>query len=378
MIQYNEYFTRLSQVDTPCYVIDENLLIRNLETLKDVSDATGCKILLAQKAYALYQTYPLLSRYLSGTCASSLHEAMLGREHFGGEVHIFAPAYRDEEFPRIVELCDHIVFNSYAQWRRHRDALGGRSMGIRVNPEYSEIETQLYNPCARGSRFGVKAADLRPDMLEAADGIHFHVMCEQNADVLERVLEVFEQKFGQYLHKMQWLNIGGGHHITRPDYDVDLLKRLLIHLRDTYDVRVYCEPGEAVVLNTGYMVTRVLDVVENDMRIAICDASMACHMPDIGEMPYTPGVIGADAPGIKPHTYRLGGNTCLSGDVIGDFSFDEPLEIGDTLILGDMSHYTFVKNNTFNGINLPSIAMLRDDGIEVVKRFGYEDFKSRL
>ncbi len=376
-----------NSLKTPYYVVDEGLLIKNLEVLKSVIDRTGCKILLAQKGFSMYKTYPLISNYLSGTTASSLHEAKLGHEEMGKEVHIFAPAYLEHEFDELLSICDHMVFNSFVQWNKYRDKIKNSSRkiecGIRVNPEYTELESEIYSPCAKNSRLGVTLENFEEAVknggLEGIDGLHFHTMCEQNSDVLLRTVEVFDQKFGKYLSKMKWVNFGGGHHITREGYDLDTLVHAITFVRDKYNVQVYLEPGEAIALNTGFLVSTVLDIVQNGMNIAILDASATCHMPDVLEMPYRPHIIGSAKAGEKPHLYRLGGNTCLAGDIVGDYAFDEPLKVGDKLVFTDMAHYSMVKNNTFNGINLPSIVLKHTDGtFEVVKEFGYEDFKRRL
>ncbi len=373
----------IDNIPSPAYVLDERLLIKNLEILKSVQDRTGCKILLAQKGFSMYSTFPLVGAYLKGVTSSSLFEARLGREEMGSEVHIFAPAYRDDEFDEIMGLCDHIVFNSFAQWNRYKDKVqnAGKkiSCGLRINPEYSTTEPEIYNPCAPNSRLGITLANFKPDQLDGIEGLHFHTLCEQNSHPLEETLEVVEEKFGQYLHQMKWLNFGGGHHITRDDYDIERLIRCIERMRDKYDLEIYLEPGEAIALNTGYLVCTVLDLIENGMHLGILDTSAACHMPDVLEMPYRPNIIGAGLPGEKPYTYRFGGPTCLSGDIIGDYSFDEPLQIGDKLVFCDMAHYTMVKNNTFNGMNLPAICTYHADGtMEVNKEFGYENFKARL
>jgi carboxynorspermidine decarboxylase len=373
----------VKNLPTPTYIVDETLLKKNLETLKYVIDQTGCHILLAQKAFSMFSTYPLISEYLQGTTASSLFEARLGKEEMDGEVHIFSPAYREDEIDEIISICDHMVFNSFSQWKKYKGLVKSADKkiecGIRINPEYSEIETDMYNPCFAGSRFGVTLSQFEPEELEGIDGLHFHTMCEQNSDVLERTIKVLDEKFGKYISKMKWINFGGGHHITRPDYDIETLIRSIRFIKEKYKVEVYLEPGEAIALNTGFLVTRVLDTLHNNMDLAILDASAACHMPDVLEMPYRPEIIGAKKPGELPYTYRLGGPTCLAGDVIGDYSFDKPLEPGDTLIFCDMAHYTMVKNNTFNGVNLPSIALYSPEkGTRIIKQFGYEDFKSRL
>lgn len=364
---------------SPCFVVEEAGLKRNLAILDLVQARTGAKILLALKAFSMYHTFPLLSKSLAGVTASGLYEARLGREEFSGEVHVFSPAYSDAEFTALLPLCDHMVFNSVAQWVRYRDRVGTLSCGLRVNPEYSEIETALYDPCAPYSRLGTTLANLDKSQLHGLDGLHFHTLCEQGADTLARTVRVVEERFGDLLHQMKWLNLGGGHHITRPGYDVELLIETLLHLKNTYDLTLYLEPGEAVALNAGVLVTTVLETLENGMNLAILDASAACHIPDVLEMPYRPELIGAGRPGERAYTYRLGGPTCLAGDIIGDYSFDAPLQPGDRLVFTDMAHYTMVKTNTFNGMPLPSIAYARENGaLELVRTFSYEDFKSRL
>ena len=368
---------------TPYYIVDEDLLEKNLMLLDSIKKRTGAKILLAQKAFSMFCEYPLIGKYLDGTTASSYFEARLGYEEMGGETHIFAPAYREDDFAEIVKICDHIVFNSPEQYKKYRPAVAesGRDIkcGIRINPEYSEIETEIYNPCAPNSRMGTKREHLDIKELEGISGLHFHTMCEQGADVLERTLAAVEEKFGDMLYDMEWLNFGGGHHITRADYDVEKLVTCIEKMRDKYDLQIYLEPGEGVVLNTGWLAASVLDTVKNGMDIAILDTSAACHMPDVLEMPYRPPLLGSGLPGEKAYTYRLAGHTCLAGDIIGDYSFDKPLEPGDILVFGDMALYTMVKNNTFNGINLPSIAVYsKEKGVRLIKKFGYEDFKSRL
>ncbi|MFT4143785.1 MAG: carboxynorspermidine decarboxylase [Mobilitalea sp.] len=370
-------------VPTPSYVVEEQLLIKNCEILKSVIDRTGCEILLAQKAFSMYSTYPLIGKYLSGTTASSLFEAKLGYEEMGKETHIFSPAYREDEFDQILEICDHIVFNSIQQWEKYKSKVMNSSRkiscGLRINPEYAEVETELYNPCSIGSRFGITIDKLQKADLTGIDGLHFHTMCEQNSDVLERTLKVIEEKFGHLMHDMKWINFGGGHHITRDDYDIETLIHCIETIKNKYQVKVYLEPGEAIALNAGYLVSTVLELNDNGMELAILDTSASCHMPDVLEMPYRPRIIGAGEPGEYPYTYRLGGPTCLSGDVIGDYSFPEPLKIGDRLVFCDMAIYSMVKNNTFNGVNLPSILYnTKESGIKIIKQFGYEDFKGRL
>nr|WP_202903633.1 carboxynorspermidine decarboxylase [Paenibacillus graminis] len=373
----------ISKLPSPAYLVDERLLKKNLETLNYVQEKTGAKILLAQKGFSMHALYPLVGKYLHGVTSSSLFEARLGYEEMGKEVHVYAPAYMDREFDELLGYTDHIVFNSFDQWARFKERVQSApkaiSCGIRVNPEYSEIEVPLYDPCYNYSRMGVTLPNFRPEELDGIDGLHFHTMCEQNSDTLERTLKVVEEKFGQYLHGMKWLNFGGGHHITRPDYDLETLIRSILHMKETYDVQIYLEPGEAVALNTGYLVATVLDTMRNGMDIAILDTSAECHMPDVLAMPYRPGIIGAGEPGEYPYTYRLGGMTCLAGDVIGDYSFKEPLKYGDKLVFLDMAHYSMVKNHMFNGVNLPAIASYNDEeGLKVIREFEYSDFSGRL
>ncbi len=374
----------ISDLPSPCYIVDERLLIKNLELLNSVQQRTGCKILLAQKGFSMFSVFPLVGNYLKGVTASSLFEARLGYEEMGKEVHIYAPAYVENDFDEILGTCDHITFNSFEQWTRFKDKVKTIkaktiSCGIRINPEYSEIETPIYNPCYQNSRLGVTLANFQNEKLDGIEGLHFHTMCEQNSDTLERTVRVVDQKFGDVIKSMKWLNLGGGHHITRPDYDLETLVRTITFLQDKYGVDIYLEPGEAVALNMGYLVAKVLDIVDNGMKIAILDTSAACHMPDVLEMPYRPAIIDAEKPGQYPYTYRLGGLTCLAGDIIGDYSFRQPLKLGDRLVFCDMAHYTMVKNNMFNGVNLPAIALFNpQEGIKLIKQFGYEDFKNRL
>jgi carboxynorspermidine decarboxylase len=369
---------------SPCYIVDERLLKRNLQIIDSVQQRTGCNILLALKGFSMYSVFPIVAQYLKGIAASSLFEAKLGYEEMGKEVHVYSPAYIEEEFDELLDYCDHIIFNSFDQWNKYKYRVKNTNSrkiecGIRINPGYSEVNTPIYNPCYQYSRLGVTLANFRPEYLDGLDGLHFHTLCEQNSDTLERTIKVVEEKFGQYISRMKWLNLGGGHHITRPDYDIETLVRIITYLKDKYSIDIYLEPGEAIALNTGYLVTEVLDVVDNEMKIAILDASAACHMPDVLEMPYRPEIIGAGKAGEYAYTYRLGGNTCLAGDIIGDYSFNEPLKPGDRLVFCDMAHYTMVKNNTFNGVNLPSIAVFTEtEGIKVLKSFDYGDYKSRL
>lgn len=370
-------------INTPCYVIDEVLLKRNLSILQRVEKESGCHILLAQKAFSMYSTYPLIGKYISGTTASGLYEARLGYEEMGKENHVFAPAYREEHMKELVKICDHIVFNSIAQYEKYKVLCKNVSVGLRVNPEIStQGEHAIYDPCAPLSRLGVTMDNFDESVLEseyAIEGLHFHTLCEQNFDDLRRTFEAFEEKFGKYIPGLKWINMGGGHHITREDYDVDGLIDFVKRVRVKYDVEVYLEPGEAVALNAGYLVTEVMDIVDNGGKILILDASAACHMPDVLEMPYRPPLREGFLPGEKEYTYRLSSLTCLAGDVIGDYSFEEEKKIGDRLVFEDMAIYSMVKNNTFNGIPLPDIALLKENNeIEIVKHFGYEDFKGRL
>ena len=365
---------------TPCYIIDEKKLRQNLQILKQVRENTGCKILLAQKAFSCFYEYPMIGQYLDGTTASGIFEARLGREEMGKENHVFAPAYKDEEFDQLVEICDHLVFNSFSQLERYYDRCKGISIGMRVNPECStQGEHAIYDPCAKGSRLGITLENFRPELLEHVDGLHFHTLCEQNSDDLKETLKVVEQKFGTWMRGMKWINFGGGHHITREDYDKETLIECILHVKETYGVQVYLEPGEAVALNAGSLLTTVLETGKNGMDYAILDTSAACHMPDVIEMPYRPPLKDSGMPGEKAYTYRLGGPTCLAGDIIGDYSFDEPLESGKCLEFLDMAIYSMVKNNTFNGMPLPAIVLEEEDGeCRIVKEFGYEDFKTRL
>ena len=370
------------ELPTPCYVIDEKKLKENLEILKRVKEEAGCKILLAQKAFSCFFEYPLIGQYLDGTTASGLFEAKLGYEEMGKENHIFSPAFKAEEMEEITDICGHIVFNSFAQLEKYHDICNRKrvSVGMRVNPECStQGDHAIYDPCAPGSRLGVTEKNFRADLAGWLDGLHFHTLCEQNSDDLERTLDAFEEKFGKYLNGMKWLNMGGGHHITRADYDIDRLIGCIRRVKERYGVEVYLEPGEAIALNAGYLATEVMDIVENGIRTLILDASAACHMPDVLEMPYRPPLKDSGMPGEKAYTYRLSSCTCLAGDVIGDYSFDREIAVGDRLYFEDMAIYSMVKNNTFNGMCLPSIAVMDEKGgCRVVKRFGYEDFKERL
>lgn len=373
----------MSDFRTPYFVVDEARLKHNLTILQQVAKESGARILLAQKAFSMFACYPLIASYLSGTTASGLYEARLGKEKFGGETHVFAPAYREDEFIELLSYADHLVFNSPDQVARFgpRAKAAGKSIGLRVNPECSTQEGHaIYDPCAPGSRLGTTLAQFDPSQLSLLDGLHFHTLCEQNSDALETTLQAFEEKFGAYLPGLSWLNLGGGHHITRPDYDRDTLIRLVRHLRDTYGVTVYLEPGEAVVYYAGDLISRVLAIVPNgDVQNVILDTSAACHMPDVLEMPYRPPVQNAGEPGEKPHVYRLTGPTCLAGDIIGDYSFDTPLREGDTVTFQDMALYTMVKTNTFNGQRLPDIRFQRENGpCELIRSFSYEDFAMRL
>lgn len=374
---------KINELPTPCYVIDENIIEENCKVLADVMKKTGCHVLLAQKAFSNYALYPLIGKYLSGTTASGLYEARLGREEMGRENHVFAPAYKDEDMDELVKICDHIVFNSISQLEKHKEKCRNVSIGIRVNPEFStQNGHEIYDPCGKGSRLGVTADLLRNADLTGIDGLHFHTLCEQNSDDLKKTLDVVEEKFDFLLRKVKWVNFGGGHHITRKDYDVELLCDCITHIKEKYNVKVYIEPGEAVVLNAGYFITTVLDKVKNSgITCLILDGSAACHMPDVLEMPYTPPLSEGsiiETPE-KEFDYRLGGNTCLAGDIIGNYRFDHDVQIGERLTFCDMAIYSMVKNNTFNGIPLPSIySMNRNGDCRLIKSFGYNDFKERL
>ena len=370
-------------LDTPVYLLDETLIEENMRVLRYVRDRTGCKVLHALKAYASFATFPMMSRYLDGTCASGLNEARLGREEFGKEVTTFAAAFRENEVPEILGYSDTIIFNSFYQLEKFGEAAKkkGADVGLRVNPGRAEVEVEMYNPCAPCSRLGIthdlfSAQFWKYDHL--VDGLHFHAMCEQNSDVLERILKSFEGLYGRYLKGLKWVNFGGGHHVTRDDYDVERLIRLINRFKTKYGVEVYLEPGEASVYNAGVLVSTVLDIVKNEMETAIMDTSAETHMPDVLLMPYRPRVPGSGFPSEKKYTYRLAGPSCLAGDVIGDYSFGKRLKRGDRLVFADMALYSIVKNTTFNGINLPDIAIIRDGGrIEIVKKFGYEDYRNR-
>ena len=368
---------------TPYYLIDEAKLERNLKVLASVRKRAGVKILLAQKAFSCWKTYPLVAKHLDGTTASGLFEARLAHEEMPGrENHVYNPAFTEADFREVVKWCDHIVLNSPTQVMRfaNRARRKGVSPGLRVNIGYSEVETAIYNPCAPESRLGTPLEAITDETAAALEGLHFHALCEQGADVFVRTLAVFEEKFAALLPRMKWVNFGGGHHITRKGYDVSLLVKTLRDFRRRWPhLEVYLEPGEAVALDAGELVTTVLEVNDWGHPFAILDTSAECHMPDVIEMPYRPRVVGAGTPGEKKFSYRLGGPTCLAGDVIGEYSFARPLEAGDRLVFEDMAIYSMVKNNTFNGMPLPAIAIrLKDGTLELVKRFGYRDFKARV
>ena len=373
--------TVIDQIQTPCYVCEEELLEENLKLLQYVQQKTGAKILLALKGFAFTALFPLVSKYLYGCCASGLHEARLAKEKFGKEVHTYSPAFKEEEIEQIIHLSDHVVFNSLSQWQKFKDlALGKVSCALRVNPEVSSAPVDLYNPCGLYSRFGITKAQFKSELIDGIEGLHFHALCEQDADALEKVLKGFEERFKEYIPQMKWINFGGGHHITREGYDVEKLIEIINDFRQRYNgVEVYLELGEAVGWQSGVLVASVLDIVHNGMDIAILDTSAEAHMPDTLAMPYRADIRGSAKAKEKPFTYRLGGNTCLAGDIIGDYSFDKKLKVADKLIFEDMIHYTIVKNTTFNGIKLPDLAVLRSNGTyEVVKKFGYEEYERRI
>jgi carboxynorspermidine decarboxylase len=379
-------FLRIAKgpIKTPVYLLDESLIEENMKVLLHVKERTGCRIFHALKAYGSFATFPMMAGYLDGTCASGLNEAMLGRREFGKEVHTFSAAYREDEFDQIVKYSDSIIFNSFYQLRKYAKTARkhGAEIGLRVNPGHAEVSTEIYNPCAPQSRLGIVHSIFReefPKQRSLVDGLHFHAMCQQNSDVLERILKSFEKLYGKYITGLKWVNFGGGHHITRDDYDVERLIRLINDFRNKYRVQVFLEPGEASVYDAGVLISSVLDIVQNRTVIAIMDSSAETHMPDVLLMPYRPCIIGSGRKNEKKYSYRLAGPSCLAGDIIGDYSFDRPLKRGDKLVFTDMALYSIVKNTTFNGINLPDIAVRRADGkIEVVRKFGYKDYRNRL
>jgi carboxynorspermidine decarboxylase len=375
------------RVPSPCFVVDEVALEGNLKILDYVQQQSGAKILLALKAFSMFSLAPLVSKYLHGTCASGLLEAKLGREEFGGEVHTFSAAYTHSDLAEILELSDHVVFNSFSQWQRFQPLIKNAKtnkpdlkFGLRVNPMHSEGTAAIYDPCAPGSRLGIPINEFKGHSIKGITGLHFHTLCEQAFEPLARTLDVVEQQFADILPQLKWVNFGGGHHITKPDYNIEGLIQRIKAFQAKYDVQVYLEPGEAIAIHTGVFVSEVLDLTHNDIDLAILDTSATCHMPDVLEMPYRPDIFEAGQKSEYAHTYRLGGQTCLAGDVIGDYSFSGPLQVGQRLMFDDMSHYTMVKTTTFNGIGLPSIAIWnsQNDSLKVVKQFGYEDFRNRL
>jgi carboxynorspermidine decarboxylase len=387
-MQFTDFSTLdLSRLPSPCFVVDEVAVEGNLLTLNQVAQASGAKVLTALKAFSMWKLAPLVSRHLSGICASGLHEVRLGRDYYDGEVHVFSAAYAEDDLQEILEIADHLVFNSCAQWLRYRPlALEAQArrpalkFGLRINPEHSEGTVPLYDPCAPGSRLGIPLSQLDESALEHITGLHFHTLCEQDFPPLQRTLQAVEEKFGHLLKRMDWVNFGGGHHITRPDYQRDELVECVRTFSLKYGVQVYLEPGEAIALGTGVLVSEVLDLSWNELPQAILDSSTTCHMPDVLEMPYRPDILGASEAGAEANTYRLGGLTCLAGDVMGDYSFPEPLSIGQRLVFSDMAHYTMVKTSTFNGTKLPALAIWnsKTDHLEIVREFGYDDFKNRL
>ncbi len=382
-------FARLDtrRLPTPCYVVDEVLLERNLQVLRRVKEASGAKVLLALKGFAMWHYGPLIGRYLDGVCASGLHEAKLGRERFAGEVHCFAAAYPPADMAEVLALSDHVIFNSFHQWQRFQPEIRaakarrpGLHFGLRLNPEQPEGDYPLYDPSVAGSRLGIVRSEFRPELLDGIDGLHFHNLCEQNIEPLQRTVAAIEERFGEFIPRMRWINFGGGHHITRPDYQVEALIDLIRRFRDKWGVDVIIEPGEAVALGTGVYVSEVLDVSRNGLDLLIIDGSCSAHLPDVLEMPYRPELLGAGQPGELGHDYRIGGLTCLAGDVIGDYSFPAPVQVGQRLVFLDMAHYTMVKTNTFNGVKLPAIVAWNSasDALTVVHEYGYDDFQQRL
>ncbi|MEL7799152.1 carboxynorspermidine decarboxylase [Idiomarina loihiensis] len=369
------------EIPSPCYVLDEKLLRKNLELMQKVQEQSGADIILALKGYAMWSAFPLIRQYLKGCTASSVWEAKLAAEEFSREVHAYAPAYKQEDIDELLPLVNHLSFNSVSQWHKYREqtADAGVSVGLRINPEHQEAETELYDPSAPGSRLGIRASELKQQDLTGVEGLHVHNLCECDSFALERTLEAVETRFGEQLKQMKWLNLGGGHLMTRQGYDVDHLIKQLKRLRETYDLQVILEPGSAVAWQTGPLVCEVVDIVENQGQIALLDISATAHMPDVLEMPYRPVITGAGLPAKKAFSYRLGGNSCLAGDVIGEYSFDQPLAVGDRLVFEDMMHYTMVKTSFFNGVQHPAIGILRENGqFDCVRQFSYEDFRNRL
>jgi len=369
---------------TPCYLIDEKKLKKNLIILSKIQKETGCKVLMALKGFSMWSIFPLIRKYLWGVAASSLNEARLGFEEFKKEVHIYSPAYIEKDFNKIIKYCDHIIFNSFEQWEKYKKKILENkrkiSCGIRVNPEHSEVKTSLYDPCASYSRLGVTKENFKPESLTGIEGLHFHNLCEASAEAFERTLKVFEEKFGSFLFKMRWVNFGGGHHFTSKDYNISLFYQVMRNFRKRYPhLKIYVEPGEAIALNAGVLVSQVLDIIHNKIDIAIVDVSPTCHMPDVLEQPYQPTILGAGNYNEYPYRYQIAGLSCLAGDIIGNYCFPEPLTIGKKIVFLNMAIYTMVKNNTFNGINLPSI-ILRDSlgKNHLIKKFSYRDFKNRL
>ena len=374
----------LNEVPSPAYVVEEKRLVRNLEILKELQERTGCYVLLAQKAFSMYSCYPLISKYLKGAAASGLFEARLAYEEFSGENHVFNPAFQEKEFSELLRYCDHFVFNSMSQWKRFggRAIAAGKECGLRINPEHSTQDHAIYDPCSPLSRLGARLSELDEDSLEGLSGFHFHTLCEQGAEPLAETLDAVEEKFGKYLPQLKWINFGGGHHITREGYNMPLLERCIRRMQDRYGLKVYLEPGEAIALDAGFLAATVLEVIEGPERelpVAVLDVSAACHMPDVLEMPYRPPLSDSGEAGERKYSYMLAGATCLAGDNIGVFSFDEPLKPGQKLLFGDMAIYTMVKNNTFNGMPLPDIVYVDAGGSwKTIRTFGYDDFKQRL
>lgn len=375
------------RVPSPCFVVDEAAVEKNLKILQYVERESGAKVLAALKAFSMWSLAPLVNQYLSGTCASGLHEALLAQEYYAGENHVYAAGYSAEDIEQLSRFVDHLVLNSFSQWQLFQKTLlkaksqrEHLSIGLRINPQHSEGEVALYDPCASYSRLGMPVAQFAGQSLEGIDGLHFHTLCEQGVEPLRRTLAVIEERFATYLPDMKWVNFGGGHHITQAGYAIDELIALIRDFSARYGVQVYLEPGEAIAVNTGVLVSEVRDIIWNEKNIAILDCSATCHMPDTLEMPYRADIRGAGPPEDCAYHYRLGGMSCLAGDVMGDYSFDKPLTVGQRLVFDDMSHYTMVKTTTFNGVPLPAIALWHSDtdALRVVKAFTYNDFKSRL
>lgn len=371
----------ISQIPSPCYVLYEERLRKNLELIKRVKDKAGVEIIMAFKAFALWKSFPIVKEYIKCSTASSLNEALLAVEEMGSKAHTFAPVYTDAEFDYIAACSSHITFNSISQYEKYRKRTRGISCGLRVNPEYSVVETDIYNPCVAGSRLGIKKEELAGGLPDGIEGLHVHCLCESSAADTAGLLLRVEELYGEFLDKVTWLNLGGGHLMTRKDYDVELLVTSLVEFRKRHpNLQVILEPGSAFAWRAGDLVSTVHDIVERDgIKTAMLDVSFACHMPDCLEMPYKPAIEGATDPVAGKPTYRMGGNSCLSGDYVGEWSFDEPLKVGDRVVFEDMAHYTTVKTTMFNGVTHPSMVLVYSNGqMDLLRKFTYKDYKKRM